>query len=64
MMALGTHSAFILASYAIALVVILGAIGWIVMDYRRQKAILADLEARGVTRRSKPRGTNGGEAGA
>lgn len=52
MMDLGPHSAFILASYAISLVVVLGAIGWIIVDYRRQKQILADLEARGVTRRS------------
>ncbi len=64
MMALGTHSPFILASYAISLSVVLGAIVWIVLDYRRQKATLADLEARGITRRSAAATQNAGDASA
>jgi heme exporter protein D len=46
------HAGFILASYAVTVVTCLGLIAWIVVDHRRQKAVIAELEARGVTRRS------------
>ncbi|MBL8571239.1 MAG: heme exporter protein CcmD [Phreatobacter sp.] len=46
------HAFFILASYAITALTCLGLIGWVVLDHRRQTAVIADLEARGVTRRS------------
>jgi heme exporter protein D len=49
---LGPYSTFIVSSYAIAAVVVAILIGWVVSDYRRQQAILGDLEAKGVTRRS------------
>ncbi|WP_321344165.1 heme exporter protein CcmD [Breoghania sp.] len=49
---LGNHAGFIIASYAVSLVVIGGVIGWIVTDYTRQKSTLAELEARGIRRRS------------
>ncbi|WP_319774560.1 heme exporter protein CcmD [Breoghania sp.] len=49
---LGNHAGFIIASYAITLAVIGGMIFWIVADYARQKSILADLDARGIRRRS------------
>jgi heme exporter protein D len=51
-MNLGPHAAFILAAYAAAIVVVAGLIGWVIVDYRAQKRVLGDLEARGVTRRS------------
>lgn len=51
-MSLGPHAAFIIAAYALALGVIVALIVWIMADYRRQRRTLADLERRGVTRRS------------
>jgi len=57
-MNLGPHALFIILSYGIAVAVIAGLIGWVLMDYRAQLRALADLEARGVTRRSeRPRST-------
>ncbi|MBY0363032.1 MAG: heme exporter protein CcmD [Phreatobacter sp.] len=46
------HTGFILASYAVTVITLGLVAGWIVVDHRTQKARLADLEARGVTRRS------------
>jgi heme exporter protein D len=46
------HAGFILASYAVTVVTCLGLIAWIVVDHRRQKTLIVELEARGVTRRS------------
>ena len=51
-MNLGTHADFIVASYAIAVVVIGCLIGWVAFDHRAQKRRLAELEASGITRRS------------
>jgi heme exporter protein D len=51
-MNLGQHAGFIVASYAIAAIVIGMLIGWVIADYRRQRATLRDLEASGVRRRS------------
>ena len=51
-MALGVHAAFILAAYGVAFAVIAALVGWLVVDYRQQRRILADLERRGATRRS------------
>jgi heme exporter protein D len=57
-MDLGPHALFIILSYGIAVAVIAGLIGWVLMVYRAQLRALADLEARGVTRRSeRPRST-------
>jgi heme exporter protein D len=53
MIDLGPHAAFIWASYAIYAVVLAGLIGWLVWDGARTKQQLADLEARGVSRRSR-----------
>ncbi|MCU0733066.1 MAG: heme exporter protein CcmD [Hyphomonas sp.] len=52
-MDLGPHAAFIWASYAIYATVLAVLILWLVMDGRRLKARLADLEARGVSRRGQ-----------
>ncbi|QCI69163.1 heme exporter protein CcmD [Phreatobacter stygius] len=48
----GPHAGFILAAYGLSVATIAGLIAWIVVDHARQTAILADLTARGVTRRS------------
>jgi heme exporter protein D len=52
-MDLGSHADFIFAAYAVAVMVIGALIAWVLLDYRAQQRILADLEARGVTRRSE-----------
>jgi heme exporter protein D len=49
---LGPHASFIVAAYAAAIIVVAGLIGWVVIDFRAQKRLLGELEARGVTRRS------------
>jgi heme exporter protein D len=46
------HAGFIVAAYLTTLVVLGGMILWIVADGRTQKRHLADLEARGIRRRS------------
>jgi heme exporter protein D len=51
-MNLGPHAAFIVTAYAAAAIVLGGLIAWIRIDYRLQRRKLADLETRGVTRRS------------
>jgi heme exporter protein D len=50
---LGPHAPFIVASYAVALVVIVGLIVWVRQDYRAQRRRLVQLEQGGVTRRSQ-----------
>lgn len=52
-MDLGPHAAFIWASYAIYALVLAGLIGWLVWDGRRINSRLAELESRGVARRSR-----------
>jgi heme exporter protein D len=47
-----THTGFIIAAYAAAVVVIVGLCAWVMLDYRTQRRALAELERRGVTRRS------------
>ncbi|MGA9088083.1 MAG: heme exporter protein CcmD [Bradyrhizobium sp.] len=51
-MSLGPYAPFIVTSYLLVLVVVLMLIGWIAIDYRRQKQHLRELEAGGVVRRS------------
>jgi len=48
------HMGFIIASYAAAVAVVGVLIVWVTLDYRAQRLRLADLEMRGVTRRSAP----------
>jgi len=52
-MELGPHAAFIVAAYLMAALVVIALIAWVVADYAAQRRLLADLEARGVTRRSQ-----------
>lgn len=52
MAALGNHAGFILAAYGVAVLVIAALFAWTVLDGRSQRRQLAELEARGVRRRS------------
>ena len=49
---LGPHAGFIVAAYGAAIILVGGLSAWIIADYRRQLRQLAELEARGVKRRS------------
>ena len=51
-MNLGPHAAFVVTAYAVAVIVIGGLVAWVLLDYRAQLRKLANLDARGVTRRS------------
>jgi len=53
-MALGPHAAFIIAAYLITAIVVVGLIVWVIADRRAQARALAELDARGVRRRSEP----------
>ena len=48
------HMGFIVASYVAAVAVVGVLVAWVTLDYRAQRLRLADLEMRGVTRRSAP----------
>ncbi|MCC6889826.1 MAG: heme exporter protein CcmD [Hyphomicrobiales bacterium] len=52
-MNLGPHAVFIVAAYGAALAIVVVMIGWVALDHRRQTQALAELESRGVTRRSE-----------
>ncbi len=52
MIALGNHAGFIVAAYLATLIVIAGLVVWIVLDGRSLRRRLAELEARGISRRS------------
>jgi heme exporter protein D len=45
--------AFVWASYGVALAVVAGLVGWVLFEARRHARDLADLERRGVRRRSE-----------
>jgi len=49
---LGPHAAFIVAAYAVTAIVVAVLIAWVWLDHRAQTRALADLDARGVRRRS------------
>jgi heme exporter protein D len=51
-MELGPHASFIVIAYALAALVFVLLIGWVVVDHRALKHSLEELEMRGVTRRS------------
>jgi len=52
----GAHVGFIAAAYILTVVVLAGLALWIVLDGRLQRRRLADLEARGIRRRSASKG--------
>jgi heme exporter protein D len=47
-----SHLPFIVGSYAAAFIIVAGLIVWVMLDFRVQRRALADLERRGLTRRS------------
>jgi len=51
-MSLGPYATFILTSYLLVMAVVLILIGWITIDYHRQRRHLRELEAGGAVRRS------------
>jgi heme exporter protein D len=51
-MSLGPYASYIVTSYTLVAAIVLILIAWIVIDYRRQKERLRELEASGITRRS------------
>jgi heme exporter protein D len=51
-MDLGPHAGFIVIAYGLAILLVGAMMAWVVVDHRRQLRSLAELEARGVTRRS------------
>ncbi|HEY0223905.1 MAG TPA: heme exporter protein CcmD, partial [Pseudolabrys sp.] len=55
-MNLGPHGDFIVAAYAVTLFVVALLVAWVVLDYSAQQRVLGDLEARGITRRSRRQG--------
>ena len=46
------HTDFIAAAYGASIAIIGALIAWVTLDYRRQRRILAEFEAQGVSRRS------------
>ncbi|HET7716149.1 MAG TPA: heme exporter protein CcmD [Bauldia sp.] len=52
----GAHAGFIVAAYLVAAAVLIGVTVSIVVDGRAQRRRIADLEARGVRRRSSGKG--------
>lgn len=60
-MNLGPHAFFIVSAYAAAALIVGAMVAWVALDHRRQSRLLADLEARGITRRSG-RSEHAGEA--
>ncbi len=54
-MNLGPYATFILGAYGAAALIVIAMVAWVVIDHWRQARALAELEARGVTRRSEQR---------
>jgi heme exporter protein D len=52
MMDLGPHAAFIIGAYMMATTVVAALVIWVTADHAAQKRALAELERRGVSRRS------------
>jgi heme exporter protein D len=51
-MDLGPHWAFIVSAYVLASTVVAGLVAWVALDYAAQQRALAELDRRGITRRS------------
>jgi heme exporter protein D len=52
-MSLGPYTTFIVTSYLVVFAVVVLLIAWTVIDYRRQKRRLSELESDGIVRRSE-----------
>jgi len=51
-MDLGPHAGFIVAAYITTATVVAVLVTWVIADHAAQRRALADLERRGITRRS------------
>jgi heme exporter protein D len=51
-MDLGPHAGFIIGAYIVATAVVAALVIWVIADHAAQKRALAELERRGITRRS------------
>ena len=62
---LGPHAIFILAAYGVTIIAVAALAFFIVEDDRKQRHLLADLERRGIRRRSAsaPAKPDSGNAG-
>ena len=60
LLGLGPHAGFIIASYVVTVLTCLALVAWVMIDHRRQRATLAELERHGVTRRASR--TDGGRS--
>jgi heme exporter protein D len=58
-----SHLPFIVGSYAAAAAVVAGLIAWVTLDFRTQRRALADLENRGIKRRSAAAARPAAQAG-
>ncbi|MEM6464473.1 MAG: heme exporter protein CcmD [Pseudomonadota bacterium] len=47
-----SHFTFVAIAYGVTALTFLALVGWIVIDQRARRAEMADLEARGIRRRS------------
>ncbi len=47
---MGPYATFILAAYGVAILIVAALVGWIVLDYLWLRRVLADYEARGLSR--------------
>ncbi|MEJ0097602.1 MAG: heme exporter protein CcmD [Bauldia sp.] len=54
---MSNHAGFIIAAYVLTAVVLAGLVAWVLADGRRQRRRLAELEARGIRRRSRQKET-------
>ena len=52
-MDLGPHASFIVSAYGFAVLVVAAIVAWVVTDHRQLTRRLAELETRGITRRSE-----------
>jgi heme exporter protein D len=51
-MDLGPHAGFIVGAYMMAMAVVAALVVWVTADHAAQKRALAELERRGISRRS------------
>ncbi len=49
-----SHAGFIAAAYIATGLVLVALVAWVIVDGRAQRRRLAELEARGIKRRSAP----------
>ncbi len=58
-----SHFAYVALSYGVTVVVVAALILWVVFDQRGRRAELAELEARGIRRRSAAKQASGSSHG-